>query len=329
VASSHVGKLSDKWSSYLAAYSKVLSNLNINVEAVFEIGVQRGGSLEIWAELLPGSVIVGCDIDPACGQLQFNGQVEVIVGDATSRATSQKVKAIAPNFGVIVDDGSHVSADIILSLARYLPSLSPGGAYVIEDLHASYWPSWGGGLLEPLSAMSFLKKLTDLLNSEHWIDPVRPLDLIDGYLPSLSRSEKEAFVGALQNVASLEFRDSLCVIQTFEVRPPSRLGNRVELGAPSGPSESTMDPRDFQLTSSPPPVLPRSTVRRRSNPIAEKAVWGLEHEITMLNEELNSSRKQLSSAKNELRAKEAELRSILESRSWRLSRVLARLLGRQ
>jgi hypothetical protein len=87
---------------------------------------------------------VGCDIDPACGQLQFNGQVEVIVGDATSRATSQKVKAIAPNFGVIVDDGSHVSADIILSLARYLPSLSPGGAYVIEDLHASYWPSWGG-----------------------------------------------------------------------------------------------------------------------------------------------------------------------------------------
>ena len=45
---------------------------------------------------------------------------------------------------VIVDDGSHVSAHVILSFETLYPSLKPGGIYIVEDIGTSYWPHYGG-----------------------------------------------------------------------------------------------------------------------------------------------------------------------------------------
>ncbi len=46
---------------------------------------------------------------------------------------------------VVIDDGSHQSADIISSFETLFPTLAEGGLYVIEDLHCSYNPDYGGG----------------------------------------------------------------------------------------------------------------------------------------------------------------------------------------
>lgn len=72
-----------------------------------EIGVQNGGSLELWAKYLPeGSEIVGLDIDPAVAGLRFHGAITAHVVYITDAAA---VTALLGDkmFDVIIDDGSH------------------------------------------------------------------------------------------------------------------------------------------------------------------------------------------------------------------------------
>lgn len=69
---------------------------------------------------------------------------------------------------LVLDDGSHRSAHIRTSLAALSPRPSDGGLYMVEDLHAAYWPSFGGGYRTEVSLMTDLKAMVDDLH--HWYD---------------------------------------------------------------------------------------------------------------------------------------------------------------
>lgn len=43
----HIGKVSDKWESYIDVYDELFQEIYGSVESILEIGVQNGGSLEI------------------------------------------------------------------------------------------------------------------------------------------------------------------------------------------------------------------------------------------------------------------------------------------
>jgi hypothetical protein len=137
---------------------------------LLEIGVQNGGSLDIWGQYFSAAEkIIGCDIDIRCADLQYGDpRIVVIVADANSDECEQKILAQAREFQIIIDDGSHKSSDIGRSFARYFRHLKDGGIYVVEDLHASYWEEFEGGLHHPGSAMAFLKRLADIIHHEHW-----------------------------------------------------------------------------------------------------------------------------------------------------------------
>ena len=45
----HRGKVSDKWALYISEYDRLFYPLRDREINVLEIGVQNGGSLEIWA----------------------------------------------------------------------------------------------------------------------------------------------------------------------------------------------------------------------------------------------------------------------------------------
>ena len=45
---------------------------------------------------------------------------------------------------VVVDDGSHVPADVVATFGILFPLLPDGAIYAIEDTQTSYWPEWGG-----------------------------------------------------------------------------------------------------------------------------------------------------------------------------------------
>jgi|GEM_PF-2091200 len=166
----HRGRCSDKWEGYLDAYEAEFTPIRLRGKPIdlMEIGVQEGGSLEIWQKAFPpGSRIAGLDIDPRVGDMAFPAGIEVVVGDATSAAV---LAAAFPGrqFDVVIDDGSHGCADVLATFGALFPRVQPGGLYVIEDLHCSYWPSYGGGFRRPGSSIEWLKALVDTVNADHW-----------------------------------------------------------------------------------------------------------------------------------------------------------------
>lgn len=146
----HQGKVSDKWMLYLSEYERLLAPLRRSAAHMLEIGVQNGGSLEIWARYFPGlRRLVGCDINADCARLSFeDDRIRVVLGDANTDAVDGRIAAHCERFDLIIDDGSHRSGDIVKSFCRYFDRLSDGGLYIVEDLHCSYWPAYEGGLFQ-------------------------------------------------------------------------------------------------------------------------------------------------------------------------------------
>jgi hypothetical protein len=167
---SHEGRVSDKWEHYLGIYQAELSRFATACRPVrlLEVGVQNGGSLEIWSKYLPaGSTIVGIDIDPACTNVSPNDNVKISIADAGDAASLNNALG-EQHFDIIIDDGSHHSSDIVATFRYCFPRLERGGIYIVEDLHASYWPSMGGGFRQADTAIEWLKKLVDAINSDHF-----------------------------------------------------------------------------------------------------------------------------------------------------------------
>ncbi|WP_292382829.1 class I SAM-dependent methyltransferase [Mesorhizobium sp.] len=208
----HEGKVSDKWSIYLDAYDRIFAEFRNKPVRLLEIGVQNGGSLEIWRRYFQqAELVLGSDINPACGKLIFEDEkIAVVVGDVNADETERDIIARSEKFDIIIDDGSHRSSDIIRAFVRYFPRLAEGGIYVAEDLHCSYWQAYDGGLYDPFSSMSFFKRLLDVVNQEHWgLDRPR----IDALAAFAERNEVTFDEASLASIYAIEFFNSLCVVR--------------------------------------------------------------------------------------------------------------------
>jgi SAM-dependent methyltransferase len=212
----HDGKAIDKWEQYLGVYDCELAALAAAGRPLrlLEVGVQNGGSLELWRKFLPeGSEIFGLDIDPRVSSLEFESYIRVYVADATDAARMEEVLGSA-TFDVIIDDGSHVCSDVCRTFELLFHHLAPGGRYVIEDLHCSYNPNYGGGLRSPGSSIEHLKHLVDCLHCDYLAaDAVDPAELAQ--LSTYNRS-----------LARITFYDSIAVVEKLpseKVRPYRRI----------------------------------------------------------------------------------------------------------
>uniref|UniRef100_UPI0034A5D2AD O-methyltransferase n=1 Tax=Falsiroseomonas sp. TaxID=2870721 RepID=UPI0034A5D2AD len=166
----HRGNVSDKWEQYLAIYEAELAPFLAAGQPVrlLEIGVQNGGSLQIWRSYLPpGSSIVGIDIDPACAKLALGDDISVLIGDASDPEELDRLLGDAV-FDIIVDDGSHRSEHIIAAFEACWRRVAPGGLFIAEDLHCSYFESHGGGFRKPDAAIEHFKALADAVNADHF-----------------------------------------------------------------------------------------------------------------------------------------------------------------
>lgn len=225
VVESHSSKLVHKWDGYLMHYERNLAEFRDRPIRLLEIGVQNGGSAEIWANYFPNAeVIVGVDIEPSCGRLIYDDpRIKIIVADATSPSSEAQILNASREYDVIIDDGSHRSGDIIKTFCMLFSKLRHGGVYVIEDLHASYWMDYDGGLFDPSSSISFLKGLADIINHEHWGTDHQAQSVINEavkkYALDISHSDLEA-------IHSVEFCNSMCFIRKMP-RDNNILGQRL------------------------------------------------------------------------------------------------------
>jgi hypothetical protein len=224
----HQGKVSDKWSLYIEEYDRILGPCRQDAIQLLEIGVQNGGSLEMWAQFLRGAErLVGCDVNPDCARLRYDDpRIAIVVGDANTDATERAIAGYAPRLNIVIDDGSHQSSDIVRSFARYFPKLTDGGLFIIEDLHCSYWRNFEGGLSHSLSSIAFIKRLADVLNHEHWGMPKSRAEHLRPFFNAYRCWIDE---GQLARIHSVELLNSMCVIRKAH-SDKNRLGNRFIAG---------------------------------------------------------------------------------------------------
>lgn len=217
------GKVSDKWEAYFPVYERLFTPLRAQPISLLEIGVQNGGSLDVWAAYLPQARrIVGCDIEPKCAALRYSDpRISVLIGDATTPDTRDQVLGICPAYDVVIDDGSHLSHDIIAAFLTYFPAVKDGGVFVVEDMHAVYRHVQGGGVLNRVSAQEFFKALSELPNHEHWSNDLDVRTLLAAFFPP-----GRAFPNWLDTIESIEFRTSMVIIR----KGRSGLGRRIVVG---------------------------------------------------------------------------------------------------
>lgn len=207
----HQGLASDKWTSYLTEYQRLLAPYQDQKITLVEIGVQNGGSLQIWEKFFPLACrIIGCDIDSGCEHLPFNSPIiKIIIGDITNSNTiNQIIQASTKSIDIVIDDGSHVSGDIVSAFFGLFPAINHGGLFIAEDLHCSYWPDFEGGLARPDSSIAFFKMLSDIVNYEHWGTDKSRVEYLQSHFPQAKDCEV-----ALSKIHSIEFVNSLCVVR--------------------------------------------------------------------------------------------------------------------
>lgn len=211
----HDGYVSDKWSSYLAVYEELFAPLRDKPVRLLEIGVQNGGSLQIWSKYFRNATaIVGCDINPGIAKLKPGPKVHLVVGDIASPATAADIRRISSTYDIVIDDGSHRSDHIIAAFRQIFPMLAPGGLFVAEDLIYSYRHSFKGRIFAPFSSVEFFKRLVEAINYDHWRNRPREMLLSRVLAPLSVHRLKRLTVSELhQQIRSVRFYNSICIIE--------------------------------------------------------------------------------------------------------------------
>jgi len=153
-----------KWTHYFPLYENCFKHYHNRSCTVLEIGCDKGGSLRLWKRLLgPYALIVGLDIDPKCKETEEE-QIHIEIGSQNDATTLNRLVGQYAPFDIIIDDGSHMMADIAVSFRHLFQHTSKDGYYIVEDLHTAYWPEFGGGLGESNSFIEFTKAVMDALH---------------------------------------------------------------------------------------------------------------------------------------------------------------------
>lgn len=160
-----------KYENYFGIYDRYLEPLRSRPITMIEIGVQHGGSLQMWKRYLhPGSTVVGIDIYAACKKYEEDG-IRIFIGDQSDHDFLASVIAEIGPVDYILDDGSHIPHHQIASFDYlFRNGLKDGGVYLCEDCHTSYWPRYGGGIRRRGTFIEYAKDVADDVNYWHMED---------------------------------------------------------------------------------------------------------------------------------------------------------------
>ena len=330
IYSKHEGKLSDKWESYLYFYDKLFKELRDKPINLLEIGVQNGGSLEIWAKYFYKALhILGCEINREAERLAFtDSRISLIIGDINELNIRREITQKNSSLDIIIDDGSHSSQDIVRSFYNYFPLLKNDGIYIVEDLHCSYWPEFEGGLFNPLSSMQFFKSLADIVNYEHWGFPYQIKDFLKSF------ENKYGVHGTLNFfslIHSVTFGNSVCYIRKSSPNN-NFLGYRMVVGNDS----IIADPKNLNHTYLSSPELSSEIILAQSPVLhvekLKQIVSEREERISDLSKTLQDRDGQIAELNVLMKDKDSQLfqlhlnlQSILGSTSYQLSRPLRKI----
>ncbi len=161
------GRIIHKWTHYFPIYERYFHQYIGKPMVFIEIGIGEGGSLQMWKKYFgPLARIVGIDIIPGCKEFEEE-QIYVRIGNQSDQVFLQEIINEFDTPDIILDDGSHMMADVISSFNFLYPRIDRKGIYMVEDLHTAYWDEYQGGLGRDGTFIEKCKILIDELNAEH------------------------------------------------------------------------------------------------------------------------------------------------------------------
>ena len=199
------GAMVHKWRGYLDHYHQHLSRFIGSPVRVLEIGVSKGGSLQMWRRYFgPSAVIFGIDIDPTCKQ--YDGVAgSVRIGSQDDTVFLNQVVAEMGGVDVVIDDGSHVARHQRKSFDVLFPKIDPNGVYICEDTHTAYWRGpYEGGHGRKTNILEIAKKLIDDIHAEFHAKPI-----------SIERANR--------TIKGIHFYNSMFVVEKAPQPPSSHL----------------------------------------------------------------------------------------------------------
>jgi cephalosporin hydroxylase len=202
----------DKWQPYFKIYEKHLSQFKNKEITLVEVGVQQGGSLEMWAKYFgPKSKIVGIDIDFYCSSLKYEEpNISVTIGNQADPNFWNNFLVSNKKIDIFIDDGSHYMNDQIVTFEKIFPMMEEGGVFICEDTHTSYSPNLeNAGHRNPKSFIEYAKEYVDVLHHS-WM-----------YSYDSSVNSKKQLVK--DNLNSIAFYDSVVVFEKAQKEKMKRI----------------------------------------------------------------------------------------------------------
>jgi hypothetical protein len=191
-----------KYQHYFDIYDRHFNRYRNKEVIILEIGVSQGGSLQMWKEYFgEKSRIFGIDVDPRCKNLEEEN-VKIFIGSQSDRNFLREVKSQIPPLDILIDDGGHTMDQQIISFEELFDSIKEDGIYLCEDLHTSYWESYGGGYKRKGTFIEYSKNFIDYLNAYH------------------SKQRSLSVNGFTKSVDSIHYYDSIIVIEKKKREKP-------------------------------------------------------------------------------------------------------------
>jgi hypothetical protein len=206
----------DKWEHYFEIYDRTFGHLYGRPITYLEIGVYKGGSLEIARSLFgPESTILGLDIDETCRAFAGQGLAnEIFIGSQEDPAVLDRILAAHPGIDLVIDDGSHLQRHMIGTFTALFPRLRDGAIYVIEDVatvHSPHHQDTAAGL----DVMDYFRGLAGRLNVQF----MRFEDIENRFMrPREHRPQRRQPRDLASRIKSITFHESVIVVEKG-VRP--------------------------------------------------------------------------------------------------------------
>lgn len=161
----HNDRTIHKWIHYIDIYERHFNKFIDMPISLLEIGVQKGGSLQMWKKYFGNECkIIGVDVDPST---KFEeDQITVEIGSQSDEQFMVWINEKYGPFDIIIDDGSHHQHDVLTSFQILFPTLKMGGVYLVEDTHTSYFEAYGGGMNSNANFVNFAKQFVHEPTSE-------------------------------------------------------------------------------------------------------------------------------------------------------------------
>ena len=196
-------RLINKYQHYFDVYDRHFSKYKGQEITIVEVGVFQGGSLQMWRSYFgPKAKIWGIDIDPRCKLLEEQN-TNIIIGSQEDETFLESIYDITGPIDILIDDGGHTQKQQIKTFKILFDKIKNDGVYLCEDVHTSYWLSYGGGSNRMGTFIQFTKKLIDKLNAYHSEENSLQVDSFT------------------KNAKSIHYYDSIVVIEKGIITKPT------------------------------------------------------------------------------------------------------------